>query len=129
MAPQIEIVDFEPKFGPAFREINLEWVEEMFEVEPADLEVLDQPQKHILDEGGSILLALLEGEALGTGALKCTAQGEYELTKMGVLKKARGLGLGAQLLDALVDRAVTLKAERLYLLTNFDCDAAIKLYE
>ena len=125
----VEIVDYRPEYRDAFRDINLEWVQEMFAVEAADREVLEHPQEHILDDGGVILLALVDGVPLGTGALKKTGPDEYELTKMGVLKKSRGLGLGQLILDKLIERAVGLGAKRLYLLTNNDCGAAIKLYE
>ena len=66
---------------------------------------------------------------MGTGALKKTGPDEYELTKMGVLKQSRGLGLGRLVLDKLIERAKELGAKRLYLLTNTACDAAIQLYE
>ena len=126
---QIKIVDYKSEYKDAFRDINLEWVEEMFEVEGADREVLDNPQEHILDDGGVIVLALVDGLPMGTGALRKTGPDEYELTKMGVLKKSRGLGLGRLVLDALIERAQNLGAQRLYLLTNTDCGPAIKLYE
>ena len=129
MAAQIEVVDYRPEYRDAFRDINLEWVQEMFEVEAADREVLDHPQEHILDDGGVIVLATVNGVPMGTGALKKTGPDEYELTKMGVLKASRGLGLGRLVLDALIERAVQLGAKRLYLLTNTDCGTAIKLYE
>ena len=126
---KVEIVDYRPGYREAFRDINLEWVEEMFVVEAADREVLEHPEKHILDDGGVILLALVDGIPLGTGALKKTGPDEYELTKMGVLKKSRGLGLGQLILDKLIERAIVLGAKSLYLLTNNDCGVAIKLYE
>ena len=126
---KVEIVDYRPGYREAFRDINLEWVEEMFVVEAADREVLEHPEEHILDDGGVILLALVDGIPLGTGALKKTGPDEYELTKMGVLKKSRGLGLGQLILDKLIERAIILGAKSLYLLTNNDCGAAIKLYE
>ena len=126
---KVEIVDYRPGYREAFRDINLEWVEEMFVVEAADREVLEHPEEHILDDGGVILLALVDGIPLGTGALKKTGPDEYELTKMGVLKKSRGLGLGQLILDKLIERAIVLGAKSLYLLTNNDCGVAIKLYE
>lgn len=126
---KVEIVDYRPGYREAIRDINLEWVEEMFVVEAADREVLEHPEEHILDVGGVILLALVDGIPLGTGALKKTGPDEYELTKMGVLKKSRGLGLGQLILDKLIERAIVLGAKSLYLLTNNDCGVAIKLYE
>lgn len=125
----IEVVDYEPRFAEAFRTINLEWVEEMFAVEAADLAALNDPEGYILADGGQIRLALLDKVPVGAGALKCTGPGEFELTKMGVLRSARGKRVGAILLDSLLSRARELQARRLYLLTNWDCEAAIHLYE
>lgn len=42
MAAQIEVVDYRPEYRDAFRDINLEWVQEMFEVEAADRDVLSR---------------------------------------------------------------------------------------
>ena len=125
----VEIVDYRPQYAEAFRDINLEWIEEMFAVEAIDLEVLSHPQEHILDHGGHILVALLDGEPVGVGALKKTSPGCYELTKMGVRPAAQGHRVGARLLQALVDRAAELKAEELYLLSSHKCAAAVHLYE
>jgi len=48
---------------------------------------------------------------------------------MGVRESARGLGAGAFLLAAITARALDLRADPLYLLTNKTCAAAIHLYE
>jgi ribosomal protein S18 acetylase RimI-like enzyme len=48
---------------------------------------------------------------------------------MGVLESARGLKAGEFLLAAVIDRAMALGADPLYLLTNSKCAAAIHLYE
>ena len=56
-------------------------------------------------------------------------EGVYELTKMGVLERARGRGAGELLLESAIIRASTMNMETLYLLTNSKCVAAIKLYE
>ena len=57
------------------------------------------------------------------------ADGVFELTKMGVLERARGRGAGELLLESALIRASTMNIETLYLLTNSKCVAAIKLYE
>jgi GNAT superfamily N-acetyltransferase len=66
---------------------------------------------------------------VGTCALLKSSEGEYELTKMGVLPSARGLKVGERLLEFVIDQAKALNCERLYLLTNKRCEAAIHLYE
>lgn len=127
--PTIEIADFQPRYANDFRDINLEWIETLFAVEPIDREVLEDPQTHILASGGQILLALLDGRPVGAGALMQTSPGRFELTKMGVRSAARGYQAGTRLLQALVNRAVDLGADELYLLTNHKCEAAVHLYE
>ena len=49
--------------------------------------------------------------------------------QMGVRASARGLKAGEFLLAATIDRAATMHAKTLYLLTNRQCEAAIYLYE
>ena len=48
---------------------------------------------------------------------------------MGVRESARGLKAGEFLLEAMIARAHAMDAEKLYLLTNRACAAAIHLYE
>ena len=125
----VSIVDFEPKYAQAFHDINLQWLEELFQPEPIDLEVLKNPKENILATGGHILIALLDGEPVGAGALKCSGPGCFELTKMGVLPKAQGHQIGSRLLAALVEKARELAARELYLLSSRKCEAAVHLYE
>ena len=126
----LRIRDFEDGLAAAFREINAEWIQAMFRMEPADREVLDNPRARIVDPGGAILFVEAPGlGVVGTGALRREAEGVFELTKMGVRAAARGLKAGEFLLDATIARAGELGAGTLYLLTNSDCAAAIHLYE
>jgi N-acetylglutamate synthase-like GNAT family acetyltransferase len=66
---------------------------------------------------------------IGTCALRRTGEDRYELTKMGVLEAARGLGAGELLLKATIARAHKLGAKLLYLLSNRKSAAAVHLYE
>jgi GNAT superfamily N-acetyltransferase len=113
-----------------FHDINAEWIEAMFVLEPLDREVLQNPRAKIIAPGGVILFVEAPGRGVvGTCALKPTGGGGYELTKMGVRESARGTGAGAFLLEAVIARARQIGADPLYLLTNRDCAAAIHLYE
>ena len=66
---------------------------------------------------------------VGTCALMVSKDGWVELTKMGVLKSARGLKAGEFLLAKTLERASSLGMDKVYLLTNKKCEAAIHLYE
>jgi len=113
-----------------FHDINAEWIEAMFRLEPTDREVLENPRARIVDPGGCILFVEAPGLGIvGTCALQKTGPGAFELTKMGVRETARGLKAGEFLLEAVIARAQSMGAAKLYLLTNHICEAAIHLYE
>lgn len=126
----LHILPFTPERAQQFHDINVEWIAEMFRVEATDREVLENPVARIMAPGGDILFVAAQGLGIiGAGALQKTGDGQFELTKMGVLKSARGRNAGAFLLDALIRRAEELGTARLYLLTNTICATAIHLYE
>jgi GNAT superfamily N-acetyltransferase len=129
-AAALTIHDFTDDLAPAFRAINLEWIEAMYRVEPTDLDVLDHPRERIIAAGGAILFVEATGHGIvGTCALQKTGPGRFELTKMGVRPAARGLGAGTFLLQAAIKRAHAISADVLYLLSNRKSAAAIRLYE
>jgi ribosomal protein S18 acetylase RimI-like enzyme len=126
----IRIVGFDPRWREAFATLNIEWLEHWFVVEDYDREVLGNPAKYILANGGHILFAIDEAErALGTVALKHEGAGIYELTKMAVSPEARGQGVGRLLMDAALDLYRTLDARELFLESSSLLAPALALYE
>jgi DNA-binding MarR family transcriptional regulator/GNAT superfamily N-acetyltransferase len=116
--------------APYFHDINAEWINDMFRLEATDRDVLENPRARIVDRGGVILFAEAKGLGIvGTCALQKTGERSFELTKMGVRASARGLKVGDFLLRAIIERAIQIGAEPLYLLTNTKCAAGIHLYE
>ena len=131
----VRIIPFESRLAHHFLEINVEWISDMFVVEDVDRKVLEDPQTHILAAGGQIWFAeqrSSEGEdasIVGTCAVRKTGNNDYELTKMGVRKGARGHKVGEKMLRRVVYEAMRLHPDSLYLLTNARCRNAIHLYE
>src|SRR5690625_3916960 len=126
----LKIHEYNDALAPHFRDINAEWINAMFHLEPTDADVLDHPREKIINPGGVILFVEARGLGIvGTCALQKTGANAYELTKMGVRKTARGLKAGEFLLSAIIERARSLHADPLYLLTNKRCEAAVHLYE
>ena len=66
---------FRPGDEAAFLQLNEEWISKMFEIEPADREIISDPRKHILAGGGQICIAEAAGEAIGCCALIAIASG------------------------------------------------------
>jgi putative acetyltransferase len=120
---------FRPGDEAAFLQLNEEWISKMFQIEPADREIISDPRKHILAGGGQICIAEAAGEAIGCCALIAIAPGEFELAKMTVSEKSRGDGVGRRLLQFTISVARQMGARRLYLESNTKAAAAIHLYE
>ena len=91
---ELTIVPFSMEYGEAFFELNRAWLEASFLIEPYDLKVLKQPKEMILDQGGSIFMGVLKGEAVATFALTLQGQGVVELNKMAVREDLRSQGIG-----------------------------------
>jgi ribosomal protein S18 acetylase RimI-like enzyme len=127
----IEILDFSDELAAHFDRINREWIEAMYVLEPHDIEVIENPRRHIIDPGGAILFAQAPALGIvGTVALKPSlTEGAFELTKMGVMAAARGQKIGELLLIAAMARARQMPIQTLYLLTNTKSQAAIHLYQ
>jgi N-acetylglutamate synthase-like GNAT family acetyltransferase len=120
---------FESGDETAFRELNEAWIRQYFAIEPKDLEVLGDPRRHILDRGGEIVMALLDGRAVGCCALLAMPKRCFEIGKMAVAEQLRGRGIGRALLARVIHRGREIGAKRLYLETSTKLPNAIHLYE
>ena len=130
MSHALVIREFSDELAHHFHDINAEWINAMFRMEATDRDVLENPRERIIEPGGQILFVEAENLGIiGTCALQTTGATSFELTKMGVRETVRGLKAGEFLLTAVIERAVLLGADPLYLLTNAKCAAAIHLYE
>jgi len=131
MKEEIKIIEADPEHYTAFRDINVQWIQQYFVMEEADYIALDDPKAYILDKGGCILIVLLNDKPIGVAALIKMDDNEYdyELAKMGILPEAQGKGIGNQLMQAIIDKAKSLKAKKLYLESNKMLGSAIHLYK
>ena len=114
-----------------FKRLNVEWIEHWFTIEQADLDVLDDPEGHVLAGGGRIFFAVdvATGDAVGCVALKAEGDGVYELSKMAVAPDRRGGGIGRLLMDAVIDAFRAVGGSMLYLESNRRLEPALALYE
>jgi putative acetyltransferase len=120
---------FETGDETAFREQNEAWIAGNFVVEDKDWEILNDPVGKILRPGGAVLMAVEDGVAIGTCALLPMKDGAFEVAKMTVAEKCRGLGIGKKLLAHVIEYARAMGASRLYLETNNKLANAIHVYE
>jgi DNA-binding MarR family transcriptional regulator/N-acetylglutamate synthase-like GNAT family acetyltransferase len=125
----IEILDYRPAYKKYFVTLNHEWLEKYFRIEHTDEKLLSDPKRRIIDKGGDVIFARLEGQVVGTAALVRHDDNIFELTKMAVNETARRRMVGTKLTLAIIERAKSYGAERLYLETHPKLKAAQLLYK
>ena len=126
---EVTIREFQPGDESSFRELNEEWISRYFRIEPKEAEVLADPKRLILDDGGKIFFATVDGHCVGCCALKRMTEGEFEVAKMAVTPAFQGAGIGRKLLQGVIAAGRAMGAQRLYLETNHTLTPAIRLYE
>lgn len=125
---KVTIIDFEAKYTNDFTQLNFEWLEKYFYIEEYDKKVLLNPQKYILNDGGHIMFALIDGKVVGTVALIKRENNVFELSKMAVTEEYQGLRIGQKLMNACIDFAGKKGVKRLFLDSNTKLTPAITLY-
>ncbi len=127
---KIKIVQFQPEYAVDFAGLNYEWLNQYFEIEEHDREMLDEPQEYIINKGGHILIALNgQNKAVGTVALLKADQKVYELAKMAVTHTYKGFKIGNQLMEEALKLAKELGADKIFLESNRKLVPALNLYK
>ena len=126
----MNIVSWQPEFSGAFKNMNLQWLEEFFWVEPHDEDVLGDPEKYIIEPGGMIFYVQdINKDLIGCVALMKMEPGIFELTKMAVKPDYRGKKIGHQLMKFTIDFAKNKDWEKLIIYSNRKLENAIHLYK
>ena len=124
----VEIIDYSDETHEPVKTLKYEWLEKYFRVEPGDVVSLSNPKEEIIDKGGLIYYARLNGEIVGTASLLKVTEQVFELGKMAVTDKVQGRGIGKILLEHCLDVAKQKSLEKLILYSNTKLASAIHLY-
>ena len=124
----IHIIPFDKKYSEDFKNLNIAWLEKYFYVEPHDEEVLGDPEKFIIQPGGSIFFVKEKEEIIGTVALMKIEDGVYELTKMAITPSHQGMNLGQKLMNHAIEYAKQQDWKSLILYSNRKLQNAVYIY-
>lgn len=124
----VEIFEYENHYKQYFYDLNIEWLESFFYVEDYDKEVLGKPEKYIIEKGGFIFFAKYKDHIVGTVALMPISDKAFELTKMAVSPKFRGLKIGQKLMQKCLSFAKEQQLEKVILYSNKILENAIYIY-
>lgn len=125
----MEIISFDPKYANNFRDLNIEWLNKYFWVEPHDEEVLGKPEKYIIEPGGNIFFVREDEKIIGTVALMKIEEGVFELTKMAVVPAAQGKNIGQKLMQHTLNFAREKGWQKLIIFSNRKLENAIHIYK
>lgn len=124
---QVEIIEYNSKYDTIFHDLNIDWLQTYFYVEDHDNEVLSNPQSYIIDNNGYIFFAQYNDKIVGTVALMNESEG-YELSKMAVSPKYRGLKIGQKMMEHCIEFAKNKNWDKLLLYSNRKLENAIYIY-
>jgi ribosomal protein S18 acetylase RimI-like enzyme len=124
----IEVISYSPEYKADIKQLNVEWLNKYFSVEPNDELQLSNPQEEIIDKGGLIFYSKYNGEIVGTATLLKVNSATYELSKMAVTAKAQGQGIGKKLLEHCIKVAKQNQTKYLILYSNTKLEAALNMY-
>jgi GNAT superfamily N-acetyltransferase len=125
---EINIVDYQPAFAADYKRLNVEWIQQYFQIEEHDLEQLNNPEEYIISRNGYILFAVEGERVVGTCALIKTGPDEFEMAKMAVVPDMQGKQIGKKLGLAAIKKAADAGAQRIWLESNHILKPALNLY-
>ncbi|HEV7765740.1 MAG TPA: GNAT family N-acetyltransferase [Thermoanaerobaculia bacterium] len=126
---EVVLVTYRPELQPEFERLNRLWLERHSLLEPADLDYLQEPERHILAGGGQVFFAMQGETVMGTCAAICISATTVELAKLSVDASARGRRVGRRLCDVVLEHARGVGASEVVLTSNTALVDAIRLYE
>lgn len=124
----VEIIAFTDGLEAPIKTLNFEWLERYFRVEKGDVASLSNPKAEIIDKGGFIFYAKLNGAIVGTISLLKKSDTVFELGKMAVTPSSQGFGIGTLLLEHCLKFAKEQNISTLILYSNTQLETAIGLY-
>ncbi|MBW8683105.1 GNAT family N-acetyltransferase [Chitinophaga rhizophila] len=126
---EVALVDYEPAYQPHFERLNKWWIERYFVLRPIDIDVLSNPDTHIIRNGGNIIFASLEGKMVGTVGLKRIDEVTAEMTKLAVDEAYHGRKIGWKLVEGILQLARSKGLGKVVLYSNTVLVPALAMYQ
>lgn len=125
----VTIIPYSPVYLPDFERLNKHWIRKYFTLEPADVDVLEHADEHIVNTGGTIIFALVGTNIAGTVALKKIDDETVEMTKMAVDEAYQGNKIGWKLAEQIIRQAWEMGFRKVVLYSNTILVPALNMYQ
>lgn len=124
-----EIIPFRKELIKYFIDFNIEWLKSYFEVEPYDIDILENCEEQIINKGGFIFFGKKKNKIIGTFAFIKRKENLFELSKMAVKKEERGKGYGNKILEFTISFGEKNSWKEIYLYSSTKLENSIYLYK
>jgi len=125
----LNIIPFESQYARYFRDLNIQWLEKYFHVEPKDVALLNECEKNIINKGGFIFFAAHNDKIVGCFAFIKIANKSYELGKMAVDPDYQGKKIGQKLLQYAIDFGENKSWDLITLYSSTKLNSALHIYK
>jgi ribosomal protein S18 acetylase RimI-like enzyme len=125
----VDIVDYSLPLEAYFKDLNYQWLKSYFKVEKKSEEIIANPEKYILENGGFILFSRVDGYICGTIVMINHKGGIYELAHLTVSEKYPGRQIGNKLMTEAVNKAKSLGAKKIFIEIDKEFIDELRLYK
>ena len=129
MIGDFEIIPFRKELIKYFIDFNIEWLKSYFEVEPYDIDILENCEEQIINKGGFIFFGKKKNKIIGTFAFIKRKENLFELSKMAEKKEERGKGYGNKILEFTISFGEKNSWKEIYLYSSTKLENSIYLYK
>lgn len=123
-----EIIPFKKEYSTYFKDLNVDWLQKYFVVEPHDADLLDNCEASIINNGGFIFFTAINTKIVGCFALIKKEGNIYELGKMAVSPEYQGRKIGQKMMDYALMFGKEKNWEKIILYSNTKLVNAIHIY-
>ena len=122
----MKVVPYSAKYKNTFIEMNKKWISEMFKLEDEDIFILNNVEK-LIEKGAEIFFTLDDEEKiLACCMIEPLPNGEWEIAKFASTGEVKGAG--NLCLQACIDYAKEKGIDKILIMSNTKCAAAVHLY-
>lgn len=123
-----EIIPFKKEYSTYFKDLNVDWLQKYFVVEPHDADLLENCEASIINNGGFIFFTAINTKIVGCFALIKKGENIYELGKMAVSPEYQGRKIGQKMMDYALMFGKEKNWEKVILYSNTKLVNAIHIY-
>ena len=122
----MKVVPYSAKYKNTFIEMNKKWISEMFKLEDEDIFILNNFE-NLIEKGAEIFFTIDDEEKiLACCMIEPLPNGEWEIAKFASTGEVKGAG--NLCLQACIDYAKEKGIDKILIMSNTKCAAAVHLY-